>query len=196
MHGNARSAEQWLRDHLSSARSLLRKAGSQIRVSDLGPQDWPELNAIIRSCDDIARRFSEFTSRSRPRPTSNQVRSELSRDEALRAAPQGGGFGTGLPSVEGLRGSSRPVPIHSGNCSPALEGGYEAPPSGALKDSPAGEHYKQGGPEPLQLIETYNLPFHLGCVVKYVTRYNLKGGDEDLRKARWYLDRYLQLPRS
>jgi hypothetical protein len=33
------------------------------------------------------------------------------------------------------------------------------------------------------------MSFCLGNVVKYVYRCNLKGGVEDLKKARWYLDR-------
>ncbi len=52
-------------------------------------------------------------------------------------------------------------------------------------------HYKAGGIESIDVIEAFDLGFHLGNVVKYVLRCGRKAPDplEDLRKARWYLDR-------
>ncbi len=51
-------------------------------------------------------------------------------------------------------------------------------------------HYKAGGIETIDFIEAKNLGYHLGNVVKYVSRADLKGAKlEDLQKARWYLDR-------
>jgi hypothetical protein len=53
-------------------------------------------------------------------------------------------------------------------------------------NSPA--HYMHlGGVECITITE--HMSFCLGNVVKYVYRCNLKGGVEDLKKARWYLDR-------
>ena len=54
------------------------------------------------------------------------------------------------------------------------------------------EHY--GGAEnpyeAIKVIEAWGLNFHLGNVVKYVARAGKKGPWlEDLKKARWYLDR-------
>lgn len=44
--------------------------------------------------------------------------------------------------------------------------------------------------EPIDVIEDWRLGFRLGCVLKYVSRAGRKGPPlEDLRKARWYLDR-------
>lgn len=48
-------------------------------------------------------------------------------------------------------------------------------------------HYRHLPVECIQVTEHMN--FCLGNVIKYVYRCNLKGGVEDLRKARWYLDR-------
>lgn len=46
--------------------------------------------------------------------------------------------------------------------------------------------------EVIDVIEAWGLPYHLGNVVKYIARANLKGKYiEDLKKARWYLDRYI-----
>ncbi len=54
-------------------------------------------------------------------------------------------------------------------------------------------HYTQGGLEVIDAIEGMDLGFHAGNVVKYVARYKFKNGIEDLRKARWYLDRLIQV---
>lgn len=54
------------------------------------------------------------------------------------------------------------------------------------------QHYLQGGIETIDFIEAKELGFHLGNVVKYVSRWKLKGQVEDLKKARWYLDRFIQ----
>jgi hypothetical protein len=54
-------------------------------------------------------------------------------------------------------------------------------------------HYTFGAVEVISAIEAWALPFHLACVVKYVARAAHKGKYlEDLRKARWYLDREIQ----
>lgn len=52
-------------------------------------------------------------------------------------------------------------------------------------------HYRSGtGFEAIDVIEAWGLGFNLGNVVKYVARAGLKDDAlEDLRKARWYLDR-------
>jgi DNA-directed RNA polymerase subunit RPC12/RpoP len=51
-------------------------------------------------------------------------------------------------------------------------------------------HYTTGNIEVIDFIEDKQLGFHLGNVVKYVARAAHKGTElEDLKKARWYLDR-------
>ena len=51
-------------------------------------------------------------------------------------------------------------------------------------------HYKVGGIETIDFIEAKNLSYHLGNVVKYIARADSKGNrEEDLLKARWYLNR-------
>ena len=59
-----------------------------------------------------------------------------------------------------------------------------------MVDHPA--HYNKGKIEVIDFIEDQQLPFHLGNVVKYIARAGSKGDKlEDLKKARWYLDRYI-----
>lgn len=51
-------------------------------------------------------------------------------------------------------------------------------------------HYTHGSIEVIDAIEDWKLGFHLGNVVKYVARSAHKGKQlEDLKKARWYLER-------
>jgi hypothetical protein len=51
-------------------------------------------------------------------------------------------------------------------------------------------HYTHGKIETADAIEAWGLDFFLGNVIKYVSRHAHKGRPlEDLRKARWYLDR-------
>lgn len=54
-------------------------------------------------------------------------------------------------------------------------------------------HYNAGSIEVIDAIEDWKLNFHLGNVVKYIARAEHKGKPlEDLKKARWYLDRFIQ----
>lgn len=54
-------------------------------------------------------------------------------------------------------------------------------------------HYNVGKIEAIDAIEDWKLGFHLGNVVKYVARAGHKGDVlDDLKKARWYLDRYIR----
>lgn len=61
------------------------------------------------------------------------------------------------------------------------------------------EHYETGAPfECIDvLMETQGAGavegFCLCNAMKYLYRHRMKGGDEDVAKARWYLDRYLEL---
>ena len=61
---------------------------------------------------------------------------------------------------------------------------------GTLEKAPS--HYNVGI-EPVKYIQSHGLDFLQGSVVKYVTRYKLKGqGKEDLMKARLYIDMMLR----
>ena len=54
------------------------------------------------------------------------------------------------------------------------------------------EHYNPGVYEVINIIEYYNLGFHLGNVLKYILRADKKHDTpkEDIEKAIWYLQRY------
>ncbi len=56
------------------------------------------------------------------------------------------------------------------------------------------EHYTDGGIETIDFIEAKNLPYHLGNAVKYISRAGKKDPQkttEDLKKAVWYINRYI-----
>ena len=51
-------------------------------------------------------------------------------------------------------------------------------------------HYKVGGIETIDFIEAKKLDYHLGNVVKYISRADYKDEKlENLKKAQWYLNR-------
>ena len=52
-------------------------------------------------------------------------------------------------------------------------------------------HYNQGI-ETTDYIISNNMNFCEGNIVKYITRYKLKGGMEDLKKAKWYLEKLIK----
>lgn len=58
-------------------------------------------------------------------------------------------------------------------------------------------HYTQGTIECIDAIESSMTPeefrgYLKGCQIKYLWRYQHKGGMEDLKKCRWYLDRLIK----
>lgn len=64
----------------------------------------------------------------------------------------------------------------------------------AFQEDPVNKpkHYNVGI-EPIEAIESWKLGYNLGNVIKYVARADHKGKRlEDLKKARWYLDREIK----
>lgn len=65
---------------------------------------------------------------------------------------------------------------------------FPAPSAPDMVNHPS--HYKVGGIETIDFIEAKGLNYHLGNVVKYITRADHKGDRlENLQKAKWYLER-------
>lgn len=53
------------------------------------------------------------------------------------------------------------------------------------------KYYKNKKIEPIDYIESNNLGFHEGNIIKYITRYKEKDKLNDLIKAQWYLNRLI-----
>ena len=60
------------------------------------------------------------------------------------------------------------------------------------------DHYRFGKDnqyEAIKVIEAWDLDFHIGNTVKYISRAGKKGADQelqDLKKALWYLERKIK----
>lgn len=61
-----------------------------------------------------------------------------------------------------------------------------------MSDNIEPNHYKAGKITPIDYILDQNMDFLEGNVIKYVSRYKNKNGVEDLKKARWYLDKLIE----
>ena len=59
-------------------------------------------------------------------------------------------------------------------------------------------HYNQNGIECIDAIEAMtsgvnsNYAYHAGNTIKYLWRFEYKGGLQDLEKAKWYLERLIE----
>lgn len=61
------------------------------------------------------------------------------------------------------------------------------------EDDPINPSHYRSHPSGVEcIVVTEHMTFCLGNAVKYIWRAGLKGGVEDLRKARWYLDREIK----
>lgn len=60
--------------------------------------------------------------------------------------------------------------------------------SSPLDKQHGGDHYKKGGIQPIEYINSRRMLFAEGSVVKYVSRHQDKNGIEDIRKAIHFLE--------
>ena len=63
----------------------------------------------------------------------------------------------------------------------------------ALEVQEGGNHYKSMTIQPVEYIHANQIGYFEGCVIKYVSRWKLKNGIEDLKKARHFLDLLIEL---
>jgi hypothetical protein len=59
-----------------------------------------------------------------------------------------------------------------------------------------GEHYQRSNMQHWDFVAANGLDYFQGCITKYVTRWREKGGVEDLKKAKHYLEKYIELIES
>ncbi len=55
-----------------------------------------------------------------------------------------------------------------------------------------GSHYKEMAIQPIEFIMKNNIGFMEGNAIKYISRWRSKGGIEDLKKARHYIDMLIE----
>ena len=58
----------------------------------------------------------------------------------------------------------------------------------AFEQQIGGDHYQDYAIQPFDFIHQNKLGFAEGCVIKYLLRHQHKGGAEDLKKAKHYID--------
>ncbi len=63
----------------------------------------------------------------------------------------------------------------------------------ALSTQVGGGHYKDFAIQPVEYIHKNKIPFIEGCAIKYLTRWRDKGGIEDLKKARHFIDMLIEM---
>ena len=63
----------------------------------------------------------------------------------------------------------------------------------ALDTQEGGGHYKGCAIQPVEYIHANGIGYMEGNVIKYVTRWRAKGGLDDLRKARHYIELLIEL---
>lgn len=57
---------------------------------------------------------------------------------------------------------------------------------------PGGEHYGLKQYQHWDVVKEFNLDYMQGQITKYVFRHKSKNGEEDLRKAIHYLEKYIE----
>ena len=63
----------------------------------------------------------------------------------------------------------------------------------AIDTQVGGDHYKDMLIQPVEFIHRNGIPFIEGAVIKYMCRWRAKGGIEDLKKARHFLDLLIEM---
>jgi hypothetical protein len=63
----------------------------------------------------------------------------------------------------------------------------------ALDVQIGGQHYKSYAIQPVEFIHKNKIPYIEGCAIKYLCRWREKGGIEDLRKVKHYIDLLIEM---
>lgn len=66
----------------------------------------------------------------------------------------------------------------------------------ALANQVDGDHYRNLPIQPVEYIHANDIGYFEGNVIKYVTRWRVKGGISDLKKARHYIDLLIELEKQ
>ena len=63
----------------------------------------------------------------------------------------------------------------------------------ALDTQVGGGHYKDMKIQPAEYNHHNNIPFIDGCIIKYLSRWRVKNGIEDLKKAQHFLQMLIEM---
>jgi hypothetical protein len=87
----------------------------------------------------------------------------------------------------------RQVPSFGGVISEPVKSTETKQSTSALDVQVGGGHYKEFPIQPIEFTHRNGLNFCQGNVIKYITRYKHKGGIEDLKKVKHYVDLLMEL---
>ena len=79
---------------------------------------------------------------------------------------------------------------------PAYDGHKLVLPASALARQEGGEHYKNMAIQPVEFIHKNGIGFIEGCCIKYLCRWRKRGGLDDLKKARHFIDLLIEMETS
>ena len=71
-----------------------------------------------------------------------------------------------------------------------------AAPTSALAAQVGGTHYKGMAIQPIEYIHVNGIGYAEGSAIKYLSRWRSKGGIEDLKKARHFIDLLIELEQT
>jgi hypothetical protein len=91
---------------------------------------------------------------------------------------------------------SRPIEYEFGMAPLKASGGSYVPfpeQPKALDVQIGGGHYKSYAIQPVEFIHKNKIPYIEGCAIKYLCRWREKGGIEDLKKVKHYIDLLIEM---
>jgi len=88
---------------------------------------------------------------------------------------------------------TRPTPCPSCGAKVRCEHRPNMPPASALNEQYGGDHYRAMAIQPVEYIHHNGIGFIEGNVIKYISRWRNKGGIDDLRKARHFIDLLIEM---
>lgn len=182
--------------------AILNKDEPPTPAKDEAPKEEVK-EKIMTKCKNCGKMF-EQTGKGRPAVNCSTCRAELSepkkkvssKDKQPEIVDEGAPVISKMETTEPYINSESVQDLYDctnaddvkGSCVTTDKKKYN--PISNVIDHPS--HYNRGKIEVIDFIEDQDLSFHLGNVIKYIARAGSKGDKlEDLKKARWYLDRYI-----
>lgn len=157
------------------------------------PKEKPkEEPAVLTKCKRCGTMF-EQTRKGRPAVNCPTCRAELSKPKKKKASPKDSESkkATKVAPVISKTETTESY-INAESVKDLYDVTTDIKPNSISNTVNHPSHYNRGKIEVIDFIEDQGLSFHLGNVIKYIARAGSKGDKlEDLKKARWYLDRYI-----
>ena len=173
--------------------AILNKDKQSTPAKDEAPKEEVK-EKVMAKCKNCGKMF-EQTGKGRPVVNCPTCRAELNKPKTKKAAPkdnQSKKVNKAVPVISKTETTESYIRVDAVKDLYADVVTTDKKPKtiSSVIDHPS--HYNRGKIEVIYFIEDQGLSFHLGNVIKYIARAGSKGDKlEDLKKAQWYLDRYI-----